>query len=477
MESNNAVHIVAALLIAGIAILLSQSMVAGNADWAIIGGFGAMCAIIALISPSTGLYLIIVAMMFSPEIPFMDIIPGGGRRAVVRFDDLIIVFVTISWLLSKIIRREGKHLHRTPLDLPIVFFIFTCALSTARGVLINQVYPMKGFFYVLKLTEYILIYYMVVNNTHSTVQVRNFIKLFFFVAFAVSLYGYLQLGDGAVRVSAPFEGEAEPNTYGGYFVFMFCMIFAFVIAPVRGFNRFAHFLLLLIIIPPYLYTLSRGSYLAFFPAIIAMFWFAPAGKKKLPIVLLLASVLAIPLLPATVKKRVEYTFSGRTTYNLPAFGGETNQVRLDKSSVARLQTWDTVMGYWMQYPILGLGITGAGFIDSQWMRTIGELGLLGIIAAIWLFRSFIANVLRLYRVHYDREDDLGFTLGLGYLGGLVGLMIHAVTANTFYIVRIMGPFWFFTGLIVMLQKFEADKVPAEETGTTALPPLQPEWRA
>lgn len=473
MESNFFLKVVVTALFIGLAIVLIQSMVEQDPGWAIISGFGVLCGIVALLSPSTGLYLIIVAMMFSPELPFSNIIPGGGRRAVVRLDDLIIVFVTISWLMAKVVRREGKHLHRTPLDYAIIFFIFACALSTARGVLINQVAGTKGFFYVMKLVEYILIYYMVVNNTHNEQQIRNYIKLFFLVALAVSLFGYGQIGEGT-RVTAPFEGEGEPNTYGGYFVLMFCMIFSFVIAPVSGFSRLWYFVLLLLIIPPYLYTLSRGSYLAFFPALLAMGWFAPWGRKKLPVMMLLLTVLCIPLMPDIVKKRVEYTFKGRTTYALPTFGVEPNQVRLDKSSVARLQTWDTVMGYWMQYPILGLGITGAGFIDSQWMRTVGELGLVGIYAVIWLFRSIIANVLRLYRAHYDRTDDLAFTIALGYLGGLTGLMIHAITANTFFIVRIMGPFWFITALIVMLQKFEADRQEEQLAGADGIPVLIPQ---
>jgi len=139
VESNYFLKLIVTVLIVGLAILLTQTMAEGSADWAIIGGFGVLCAAVALISPSTGLYLIIIAMMFSPEVPMGSILPGGGRRAVVRFDDLIIVFVTIAWLIAKIIKRESKHLHRTPLDYAILFFIFACALSTSRGVLINQV--------------------------------------------------------------------------------------------------------------------------------------------------------------------------------------------------------------------------------------------------------------------------------------------------------------------------------------------------
>lgn len=469
-ESNLGFKLIIALMAIALGIFLARTMTEETPYWTIILAVGILCAAITFISPSTGLYLIIIAMMFSPEIPFMPVL--GSRRAVLRFDDLIIVFVSLSWLVAKVLRHEAKHLHRTPLDFPIAAFIFSCSLSTARGVLINQVYPLKGFFYVLKLVEYILIYYMVVNNTHTKKQIYNYLRIFFVVALAVSIYGYAQIG-AAGRVTAPFETEAEPNTYGGYFIFVFALIFGFVIAPVRGFNRTYHLFLLLFIIPPYLYTLSRGSYLAFFPVLIALIWFSPPGRKKVPIVFLLVTLLSIPFLPREILRRVESTFRGRTSYEVPWFGPEQQRVSLDKSSVARLQTWDMVMKYWLEYPVLGLGITGAGFIDSQWMRTVGELGLIGIVTVIWLFRSIIANGLRLFRDHYNRENDVGFTLALGYLAGLIGLMTHAVTANTFYIVRIMGPFWFITATIVMLQKFEQEEKEEAQARAAAAPAAAP----
>jgi hypothetical protein len=36
----------------------------------------------------------------------------------------------------------------------------------------------------------------------------------------------------------------------------------------------------------------------------------------------------------------------------------------------------------------------------------------------------------------------------------VGLVVHALGANTFIIVRIMEPFWFFAGIIVVMPAME-----------------------
>jgi predicted lipid-binding transport protein (Tim44 family) len=66
------------------------------------------------------------------------------------------------------------------------------------------------------------------------------------------------------------------------------------------------------------------------------------------------------------------------------------------------------------------------------------------------------------------DDDLYKGLVLGFMAGFIGLAIHALTANTFIIIRIMEPFWFVTGIIMMLPKvkeeeeLELERTEAEE---------------
>ena len=45
-------------------------------------------------------------------------------------------------------------------------------------------------------------------------------------------------------------------------------------------------------------------------------------------------------------------------------------------------------------------------------------------------------------------------LAVGFLAGFVGLIVHSLGANTFIIVRIMEPFWFFAGIIVVMPAME-----------------------
>ena len=56
------------------------------------------------------------------------------------------------------------------------------------------------------------------------------------------------------------------------------------------------------------------------------------------------------------------------------------------------------------------------------------------------------------------DDGLYKGLALGYIAGYVGLLFHALTANTFIILRIMEPFWFVTGLIVSLEAVKEESL-------------------
>jgi hypothetical protein len=48
-------------------------------------------------------------------------------------------------------------------------------------------------------------------------------------------------------------------------------------------------------------------------------------------------------------------------------------------------------------------------------------------------------------------------LTLGYSAGLLALIMHGFGSITFYVVRIMEPFWFITGLMMALYLIQLKK--------------------
>jgi O-antigen ligase len=156
-----------------------------------------------------------------------------------------------------------------------------------------------------------------------------------------------------------------------------------------------------------------------------------------------APLFVSSLLPAPVSRRIAQTFQperGQATIRL---GG----VAFDPSTSERLISMQQAFRAWAERPFLGWGVTGFKFMDTQYARTLVETGLVGFgafLALLWaIFRSGLASLKRL-----ELPEDRG--LALGFVAGLAGLMFHAIGANTFIIVRIMEPFWFFAGIVVAL---------------------------
>ncbi len=104
-------------------------------------------------------------------------------------------------------------------------------------------------------------------------------------------------------------------------------------------------------------------------------------------------------------------------------------------------------------PLWGYGVTGYTFLDAQYPRTLAETGMIGVFTFGWIIVAFYRESYRLYRFS---EDGMYRGLALEMIAGLTGLLVHAVGANTFIIVRIMEPFWLTAGLVVASAKLDEE---------------------
>ena len=165
-----------------------------------------------------------------------------------------------------------------------------------------------------------------------------------------------------------------------------------------------------------------------------------------------AAIIVIVLLlkPESVFTRVKYTFQEKES-RLARIG----DIYLDQSSSARIFSWQESFENWKKNPILGRGISGSGFMDGQYIRTFPELGIIGMFAFLWLLFSILRRSLRIYR---QMDDELYKGLSLGFIAGFIGLAVHALTANTFIIIRIMEPFWFIAGMVMRLPTLKEEEL-------------------
>ncbi|MDX8403352.1 MAG: O-antigen ligase family protein [Mariprofundaceae bacterium] len=429
--------------------------------------------VVAFTSIELTLYLLIFATLLSPELNLSggatsDIVAGSvstteARGITLRLDDILLTLVCLTWLFRMAIFKELGSVRETPINQPIAWYWMAALFSTIIGFYVGRV-GMYGFFFVLKYLEYFLLFYMVVNHLHDRETIKRFLAVLLFTCFVASLAGMSQIPSGA-RVSAPFEGaEGEPNTFGGYLMMMFSLVLGIFLYTPKGKRWLMLLALMGVILIPFAFTESRSSYLSLVAA-IGFFILFSEKRRFLIIGSLLSIMLAPVLLPQNVINRVMFTFNQ---------AGQAGQLRvgwmnIDTSTSERLKAWENVLtNKFPENPMLGVGVTGGAFLDAQYPRVLLETGMVGLVLFLWLMRRIW---LLLKRCYGEIDDPLFKGAALGAICGFGGLLVHAIGANTFIIVRIMEPFMIIVGLLfaALLLEKQADVSQPDDEGLQSYP--------
>ena len=406
--------------------------------------------ILVFIRTDAGLYLVLFSMLLSPEFGAGPRRLAEGRTVSIRLEDVLLIVITLSWLAKMSINKDIGLAVKSRLNRPIVAYVAVTLLATLVGYLSGTIRTSAGWFYVLKYVEYFVVFYMTLNNVRDRAQAWRFMITAFLTAAVVSVIGLAQIPSGE-RVSAPFEGDSgEPNTFGGYLLLMMAILGGLALETRVMWTRAWSVALVALMFFPFIFTLSRASYLGVIPMLMVLALFS-RNRRVVMIVLALglmtAPLLLSNLLPVSVKNRITYTFKPQADQPMVRLG----QVGLDPSTSERLHSMRDAMQGWIRRPILGYGVTGFRFMDAQYFRTLVETGIVGFACFMWLVISILRSSGDSLALLRD-PDDRGIVVG--FLAGTIGILVHAIGSNTFIIIRIMEPFWFFMAIVVALPMLE-----------------------
>ncbi len=396
--------------------------------------------------------MLIFSMLLSPEIA---IGAQSQREVSIRMDDLLIFVISLGWLARMAFHKDLGIFIKTPLNKAILCYSTICVLATLVGMVFGKVTPLQGTMFVVKYIEYFVIFFMVLNNINSREQIRRYLLAILVTAVIVSLYAIVQIPSGD-RISAPFEGKTgEPNTFGGYLILIMSLLSGILLTYKQMKVKTASLIALGLVAVPFMFTLSRSSWMAVAGMYITLMIFS--NKRILLAVLLITGVLAAPMImPDKMAKRYEKTFMSsprESKKEQVKVGG----VYLDLSSSLRVNSYMQILKDIKKRPLLGYGVTGYGFIDGQYFRTLIETGIIGFSAFIYLLYKIFSTILNAYR---NTKDELFKGISLGILVGFAGMLAHALTANTFIIIRIMEPFWFVIAMVAAVESHNLETVQA-----------------
>ena len=404
--------------------------------------------VVAFLNTNFALVILIFAMLFSPQIKAGGGIPG--RAIVIRLDDLLLFVVFFGWMAKMSLNKEIGLMKKTPLNAPIITYIFLCVFSTFLGVMQGHIVIKHAFFYLLKYSEYFLLYFMVINNIKTKNEAKVFVTCLLLTCFFVCIYAWFKMPSGQ-RLTAPFEvtAEGEPNTFGGYLLLMLAVILGFIVHPDSRRRQLILILLFGFVCVPFIFTLSRGAWLGFFPMFLTIVIMSKKYRLHL-ITAFLVLILALPFIfPKKVYNRFNETFAPEKSYVVM-----NKRINLAESAAARIEAWGFAFNNLKESPLFGKGVP-AGTVDNQYTRVLNETGLIGFLVFFWLIGKVFFLARRAYKSATSDEFARGLTLG--FIAGLIGLMIQSFTAASFIIVRIMEPFWFIAAIVLFLWELNEPK--------------------
>ena len=405
---------------------------------------------VSFLNVGVGLVIMSVAMLFSPEFSLGHV---GARAITIRVEDLMIPLLLMAWLGRRAVHRDSQLLVPNPVNKPIFLILAMDILSTVWGITQGWTFQLSSVFYFLKTLEFFLIFFLVVNYVRTLKQIKFFLFFSLLTVVMLGIYALSQIPHNEVfsdfRITAPFEGTPEPATIGGYMAFLLLIITCLFLYEKRPLGKWMYGAIGLVTFLPFLFTLNRTSYIAFS---VGLVFIAVTVKRKWFSFFLIFFFLSSPLwVPHSIKERIAYTWEDAVNPG--------REWGVDQSTQERINTYRKMWNTWKYSPIIGCGLGSYDFLDSQYARTLHEIGIVGL--GIWLWAFF--RLFRISRWLFKTLPDGALKgMTLGYSAGIIGILLHCFGTITFYIVRIMEPFWFMSGLVTSLYLATAARMKEQE---------------
>ena len=375
-----------------------------------------------------------------------------------------------AWIFKKIISREFKIVH-TDLNYAIFGFFLVNLIS-----LINVIGPdydytfvsVKGF--IGKVTEYVLLYFIIVESIKTKKQFRNIIGIILFSCALIGIDGIFQKFFGFdfmrgrkiyafIRPTASFK---SPNHFGGWLSMVLPITMSLFLFGTEKKKRIriAFGILSALLFICLLLAASRGAWLGFVGAILLI---GILKRKKL----ILMSIICISVSLLLVL----FMLPGKT-------GKETQSLlNLNQATIMqRLILWKETLPMIKDRPLLGHGVNtfmsnwsnyGVGkafghpyYPHNCYLHMAAEIGLIGLGMFIWVIVMLFKSTIKfLKKMELKTEEDSFYqAVGIGLLGGITACLISSFVDNNLYVVLLATFFWVLLGLVNAEKRIYADSI-------------------
>ena len=378
-----------------------------------------------------GFYVVLVAVAFSTSLV-----------------EIASTTMIVAWIMKKILDRDFNFLRSVPSVLLLMFFFWNI-LSC-----VNSGYFKESFRGIFKIAEYGMLFFVASTTLNKKRIAERAFTIMALSAVIICLNGFFQYFTGADllrgrelikndylrRISSSF---VHPNDFG---VYLLVLSMCFTGVLLRGKIAIKYSISLVaplgVTLLSLVMTKSRGAWLAFTAAFLALG--AVISRKALILCVVLLLVLFM-VMPFAVQERV---------YDLTNFQSGTTW--------ERLKLWEGATNMIKVHPVLGFGVNtySKHFADYRpsdypdvryahncYLQMASEIGLPGMV----LFILFLAAVFIICLKNMGRLTD-SFVKGLssGLFAGLIGFALNSMVDTHLYSVSLAVMFYVLLGFFYAL---------------------------
>ena len=416
----------------------------GNAFLAAMAVAAVIVLLIALATPTESLMqLYVIVLILVPNA--IQVALGGFALTATRALAPAILGVFLIRLLNG---RES--VRRSPLDLAIAFFALTLlvgfVLTTQSGDVSSKRYAISRL--IAFAFEYFSVYYLVFWTVQGEAARRRMVAVAVAALGVAAGYGVLEAFTHHNFVNDLNTGLAKEDVVRRIFVradltrarslyehpisFGTALAMALPLAlhltsyarSERG--RLISYAALAVMTVGLVASVSRGPYIAAILALACVFLFGRTGRVrvKLVVTLTVAGIVAV-------------------TFAWPLFQRLLATFQIDASVNSRLVDYPLVMQIFRAHPIVGQGLGTLNplsfqYVDNYFLKTLGELGAVGVAAMLILLVSILVRLFLAGRRAPTGEER---SLGVALFAAAVAFTFQTATFDSFSFSKSGGLYW------------------------------------
>ncbi len=412
-------------------------------------------------------FLLIGLLVFSP------LVFGTVQVWSISIMHLATIIMLALWFLK--MNAQGRfRLVRTPLDLPILAFGAIAVVSTATSVYFNESKTE-----LFKILNYILLYYIVVNNIKDFKRIKRVITILIVIGCGLALYGLYNYLNG-IEMIYGLEKKAylgnltatyvNSNSMSAYLALTIPLAVGLFLSGILGRQsgdgksrpRITTFILppaIFVMTAALIFTHSRDGWISFFGSIFFLSLLLLRIRHKTPKTLTRIAVTILVTLIILGTAGSTSLYQAVKNKSAASLSNPFRGVPLE----SRIEVYRGSLQMIAHRPLLGVGpgnfplvypryrdkkhIIFMNETHNDYLQFASEMGIFSLAAFLVLLFLYFRNGIR-YLLSSKNMYSLGLTLGC--MVSIAGVALHASMDFPFQIPANALTFWVILGLTVSI---------------------------